>query len=166
MRKSVILFVFLFLAALSTQLVRSKPFESTKSGGFNMKLLRSTPILCVDRIEPNLGFWIDRLGFKKVSEVPSAGGDLDFVILEKDNLEVMIQTRRSIQSDLPKGMSIEDFKGNTTVQYMEVDSLAEVLSGLHGVPLAMEPTDRPYGMREIMVRDPSGYLIEFAERMK
>jgi catechol 2,3-dioxygenase-like lactoylglutathione lyase family enzyme len=159
-----VMLVFI-LALICAGFVYSEGHRDKKSGGPTMKLIHSTPILYVDRIEPNLSFWTERLGFKKTAEVPPGGSELDFVILEKDSLEVMLQTRHSLQGDLPKGMSIEEFRGNTTIQYMEVDSLAEVLKGLHGIPLAMEPIDRPYGMREILVRDPSGYLIEFAEKI-
>jgi len=132
----------------------------------HMKLMRSTPIQVVDAIEPNLDFWEKKLGFTRTGEVPPGGKQLDFVMLEKDGLEVMLQTRKSIAEDLPGGASMEDFKHNTTVMYMEVDSLDEAIRGLEGAPVVMKPTDRPYGMREIVVKDPSGYFISFAQRIK
>jgi catechol 2,3-dioxygenase-like lactoylglutathione lyase family enzyme len=157
----------LFVIALTATALSAKPGRDTKTfGGTHMKLLRSTPIQVVDRIEPNLGFWVDGLGFKKTAEVALDGKDLDFVILEKDGLEVMLQTRTSIAADpTPTKLTADDVKSNTTIQYLEVDSLDEVLKGLHGVPLLMEPVNRPYGMREMLVRDPSGYIIEFAAKI-
>jgi catechol 2,3-dioxygenase-like lactoylglutathione lyase family enzyme len=142
--------------------------EINHRGGAKVKLSRSTPIQYVDSIEPNLDFWVNRLGFAKTVEVPTAGKELDFVILEKDGLEVMLQTRNSLARDLPptSKVSPSDFKGNTTVQYFEVDSIDEVMKNLRGVPILMEPVVKPYGMREVLVRDPSGYLIEFAEKVK
>jgi catechol 2,3-dioxygenase-like lactoylglutathione lyase family enzyme len=158
----------LFVIAITATALGAKPRRDTKTfGGTHMKLLRSTPIQVVDRIEPNLGFWVDGLGFTKTAEVPGDDKNLAFVILEKDGLEVMLQTRKSIAADpTPTKLSADDLKSNTTIQYLEVDSLDEVLKGLHGAPLLMEPVNRPYGMREILVRDPSGYLIEFAEKLK
>ena len=38
-----------------------------------MRLKGLTPVLVVDAIEPVLGFWVDRLGFKKTTEVPHEG---------------------------------------------------------------------------------------------
>ena len=131
-----------------------------------MKLIRSTPIQVVDAIEPNLDFWEKKLGFARIAEVPPGGKQLDFVILEKDGLGVMLQTRKSIADDLPSGASADDFKHNTTVMYMEVDSLEEAMRGLEGAPIVMKPVDRPYGMREMVVKDPSGYFVSFAQRLK
>ena len=132
----------------------------------HMKLLRSTPIQVVDAIEPNLDFWEKKLGFTRTGEVPPGAKQLDFVMLEKDGLEVMLQTRKSIAEDLPAGATIEDFKHNITIMYMEVDSLDEAMRGLEGAPVVMKPVDRPYGMREVVVKDPSGYFVSFAQRIK
>ena len=41
-----------------------------------------TPDLIVPRIETCLPFWMDRLGFEKLDEVPE-GNELGFVILKR-----------------------------------------------------------------------------------
>ncbi len=46
-----------------------------------------TPVLLVEEIEPCLAFWVERLGFQKVTEVPE-GNKLGFVILVKDCVTV------------------------------------------------------------------------------
>jgi hypothetical protein len=61
---------------------------------------RMTPILTVESIELSLPFWIDGLGFQKTNEVPTEAG-LGFVSLEKDGVELMLQTRSSVEADLP-----------------------------------------------------------------
>jgi hypothetical protein len=132
----------------------------------HMKLIRSTPIQVVDAIEPNLDFWEKKLGFTRTGEVPPGAPQLDFVMLEKDGLEVMLQTRKSIAADIPSGASMDDFKHNVTIMYMEVDSLEEAMRGLEGTPIVMKPVDRPYGMREMIVKDPSGYFVSFAQKIK
>ncbi|MGH7635196.1 MAG: hypothetical protein ACRENC_15780, partial [Gemmatimonadaceae bacterium] len=58
-----------------------------------------TPVLVVDAIEPCLSFWVDRLGFEKTVEVPE-GNALGFVILVKDGIEVMYQSRESVRNDV------------------------------------------------------------------
>ena len=135
-------------------------------GGARMKVLRCAPIQIVDAIEPNLEFWENRLGYKRTAEVPPGARQLDFVILEKDGLEVMLQTRKSIEADMSGSKSAEHYKGNQTILYIEVDSLDEAARALKGVPLVMEPIDRPYGMRELTVKDPSGYAVCLAQHIK
>ena len=131
-----------------------------------MKVLRCTPIQIVDAIEPNLEFWENRLGYKRTAEVPPGAKQLDFIILEKDGLEVMLQTRKSLEADMSGSKSSEHYKANQTILYIEVDSLDEAARALKGVPLVMEPIDRPYGMRELTVKDPSGYAVCLAQHIK
>jgi len=45
---------------------------------------KSTPVLFVDRIEPSLAFWEERIGFARTVEVPD-GDRLGFVILARDS---------------------------------------------------------------------------------
>src|SRR5215471_14278023 len=135
-------------------------------GGARMKILRCTPIQIVDAIEPNLDFWEGRLGYKRTAEVPPGGKQLDFVILEKDGLEVMLQTLKSIEADLASSKSTERYKTSQTILYIEVDSLDEAARALKGAPVVMEPVDRPYGMREMIVKDPSGYVVCVAQHLK
>ena len=44
----------------------------------------------------------------------------------------------------------------------DVDSLHAELQG-HGAELLHGPVERPWGMREIRVRDPNGYVLGFGE---
>ena len=53
-----------------------------------------TPVIMVDAIEPCVPF-LERVGFAKTAEVPE-GDRLGFVILAKDGVEVMYQTRASV----------------------------------------------------------------------
>jgi len=135
-------------------------------GGTRMKILRCTPIQIVDAIEPNLDFWENRLGYKRTAEVPPGAKQLDFVILEKDGLEVMLQTYKSMEADMSSAHSAERFQRKETILYIEVDSLEEAARALKGVPISMEPVDRPYGMREMTVKDPSGYAVCLAQKIK
>ncbi|HYV96003.1 MAG TPA: hypothetical protein VE967_00960, partial [Gemmatimonadaceae bacterium] len=60
---------------------------------------RLTPVLVVDSIEPVLRFW-DQLGFSKTAEVPHENV-LGFVILERDQIQIMYQSRASVAADVP-----------------------------------------------------------------
>jgi uncharacterized glyoxalase superfamily protein PhnB len=127
-----------------------------------MKILRSTPILFVERIEPSLPFWTERLGFTKQTEVPHENV-LGFVILERDGVEVMMQTLDSAKADLVD--LAKRFKLNTVVQFIEVDSLDEVLQGLSGYELLTPVRTTFYGMREAVIADPAGFILVFAQKI-
>lgn len=127
-----------------------------------MKILRCTPVLIVDRIEASLPFWIERLGFSRTSEVPH-GDVLGFVILERDGVEIMMQTLDSIKADLPE--VVKRIKVNTVSQYIEVDSLDDILQGLSGYDLLTPVRTAFYGMREAVVADPAGFILTFAQKV-
>ena len=121
--------------------------------------MKITANLIVPSIETCLPFWIDRLGFTKVTEVPE-GETIGFVILTKDGVELMLQSERSLAKDIegaPRG-------GYRTALYVDVASLAEVqraLAGYDAIVVAERKTF--YGARETIVRDPAGNLVAFAQ---
>jgi uncharacterized glyoxalase superfamily protein PhnB len=159
MRLSILAYVLaLFAPAEYAQQTNLKCQE-----GIHVKILRSTPIMIVDRIEPSLDFWMKRLGYKKTAEVPH-GDELGFILLEKDGNQVMMQTRKSIADDTPAVLQYA--KANTVVQYVDVDSLDDVLKCVEGMTLLIPPRETFYGTREIFLRDPAGYLVGFAEHIK
>ncbi|MDA1259244.1 MAG: hypothetical protein O3A20_01335 [Planctomycetota bacterium] len=57
-----------------------------------------TPVLNVERIEPCLEFWCERLGFQQVIAVPH-GEAIGFVILMHGAVEVMLQSRAGIAAE-------------------------------------------------------------------
>lgn len=126
-----------------------------------MKLTKLTPILVVDAIEPCLEFWHGRLGFQKVVEVPH-DDRLGFVLLAKDGLEVMLQSRASVEADLPKMAGrFPDF-----VLYMDVDSLDDAKRAIEGVAPVVPERETFYGTREIYVSEPGGFLVGFAQKIE
>ncbi|HEX8451356.1 MAG TPA: VOC family protein [Longimicrobium sp.] len=119
-----------------------------------------TPILYVERIEPAIPFWVDRLGFERTAEVPHEE-HLGFLILEKDGVEVMYQTRASVQADAPavaEGLTMEG-----SLLFIEVDDLDAVERALQGVEQVVPRRKTPYGADEIFVREPAGNLVGFAQ---
>ena len=62
-----------------------------------MDMKRLTPVLYVEEIEPVLDFW-KRLGFEVTAEVPE-GDQLGFVILQSGPVELMYQTRTSVEKE-------------------------------------------------------------------
>jgi uncharacterized glyoxalase superfamily protein PhnB len=126
-----------------------------------MNVKRITPVLLVSEIEPLIPFWVERLGFTKIIEVPD-GNKLGFVTFQKGTVEVMYQTYASVEKDAPPDMSAQARKGPSYL-YMEVDNLDAVLAAMKGVKIVMPLRTAFYGMREFGVQDPGGHFITFAQ---
>ena len=119
-----------------------------------------TPILYVERIEPAIAFWVDRLGFARTAEVPHEA-HLGFLILQKDGVEVMYQTRDSVHADAPALAERLPMEGS--LLFIEVDDLDGVERALEGVERVVPRRKTPYGADEIFVREPAGNLVGFAQ---
>ncbi|MCC6993164.1 MAG: VOC family protein [Deltaproteobacteria bacterium] len=116
-----------------------------------------TANLIVDRIEDCLPFWVDRLGFGKTVEVPE-GAALGFVILVHGGVELMLQSRASVQKDVAE---VEPGPHRSSL-YLEVDDLGPIRAALTGWPLVVPERTTFYGARELIVRDPAGNFVCFA----
>ena len=125
-----------------------------------MQLKKLTPVLFVDAIEPCLAFWTEQLGFAKKVEVPE-GDKLAFVILVRDNVEVMYQTYACAEKDLPALVRKPNVPG--TFLYVEVTGLDDIKQRLARVKVEVPERNTFYGARELGVREPGGNLVMFAE---
>lgn len=125
----------------------------------SLKLNKLTPVLVVDIIEPCLPFWTERLGFAKTVEVPE-GDRLGFVILAKDGIEVMYQSRESVRKDIPP---LADAPAGGTNLYIDVADLAAVERAVTGVEIVVPRRKTFYGADEIGVREPGGNAVIFGQ---
>lgn len=142
--------------ALLTSLLALGACAAPPTPDSTMKKL--TPILVVDAIEPALGFWVEGLGFQVTTEVP-AGDALGFVILEREGIEVMLQTRVSAREG---DANLADSLG-TTCLYAEVEDLREVRGRLGDVEVVVPEHRTFYGATEIYLRAPGGHVLGLAE---
>jgi uncharacterized glyoxalase superfamily protein PhnB len=104
---------------------------------------KMSPVLFVEEIEPSLDFWA-RLGFERTVEVPD-GERLGFVILAKDDVEVMYQSRASVRKDVPALASMP----SCIALYVEVDDLDLVETCLAGATVVIERRKTFYGAEEL-----------------
>ena len=117
-----------------------------------------TPVLVVDQVEPCAAFWTGALGFARTVEMPH-DGELGFVILQNDAVEIMYQSRASVAADLP---SLAE-GAHRTVLYIEVDDLDAVETAVAGAEIVQPRRTTFYGMMEIGVREPGGNVVIFAQ---
>lgn len=124
-----------------------------------MQVRKIVPIIAVEAIEPCLSFWTDRLGFTLVVQVPHEDR-LGFVILARDGLEVMYQTRASIGADAP---GIAPSGGAGITLYLDVDDINAVERAIAGFDVVVPRRTTFYGADEIFVRAPCGTVVGFAQ---
>ncbi|MFO0551503.1 MAG: hypothetical protein U0271_24150 [Polyangiaceae bacterium] len=116
-----------------------------------------TPNLIVDAIEPCLSFWVERLGFEVTAKVME-GESLGFVILKKDAIELMLQSRASVRKDV-EALAQGEYR---TALYLTVEDLGPIRAALEGWPRVVPERTTFYGAREIIVRDPMGNAVFFS----
>jgi len=117
-----------------------------------------TPLLYVEEIEPVLPFWVDRLGFQKTVELPE-GDKLGFVILAHGDIQIMYQTRASVQQDVPE---LAGSPMGGSFLFMEVDDLNRIEELLKGIQPVVPRRTTFYGADELIVREPAGNTVTFA----
>lgn len=123
--------------------------------------MKITPVLVVPAIEPLLPLW-ESLGFARTVEVPH-GDTLGFVILARDNAELMLQTIDSVRADEPRVLEGTPHIGPTSL-FIEVENLDEVVAKLPaGTDVFIERRTTPYGATETFIRDGAGNLVVFAQ---
>ena len=118
-----------------------------------------TPVIVVDAIEPVLPFWRDQLGFAVTAEIPH-GDRLGFVILQRDGVEVMYQSRASVAADVP-AMARGD--GTRTVLFLEVEDVEDVARRMKEFETIVPMRKTSYGSTEFFVRAPCGSAVGFAQ---
>lgn len=130
---------------------------------------KATPIMTVAEIEPCLPFWTEKLGFELTATVPH-GDKMGFAMLNKGNVELMYQSRASVEEDLGKSSAatgheglVDAMSGSMTTLFVEVEDLDAVVEALGDDADVVVPRRQTfYGMDEIFVRAPCGTLVGFA----
>ena len=126
-----------------------------------MQMTQLSPVIVVDAIEPCLPFWTERLGFEVHADAKGDDGRYVFVLLLKDGVQVMYQTRASLADDMPK---LEPRDADTSVVlYLSVDDLDAVERALGGLEPVVPRRRTFYGADEIGVREPGGNVVVFAQ---
>ncbi|MBE7220465.1 MAG: VOC family protein [Caulobacteraceae bacterium] len=122
------------------------------------------PELGVDDIAASLAFWCGPLGFTVAYDRPAAR----FAYLEREGAQVMLCERNGRWDT---GGTVRPYGRGLNLQ-ITVAALQPILNGLAqaGWPLFAAPAEAWYragpverGQREMLVQDPDGYLLRFAE---
>lgn len=124
-----------------------------------MTMKKLTPVLYVDEIEPCLPFWTERLGFEVTGTVPE-GDRAGFAMLQGEGVEIMYQTRASMQNDVPR---LADRPRGAAFLFIEVEDLDAVEEALSDVERVVPRRTTEYGATEVGVLEPGGNAVVFAQ---
>lgn len=123
-----------------------------------------TPVLVVERVEPCLRFWTEKLGFTAENQVPGDNGTLVFASAKAGDVEVMYQTRASVLAERPE--AADALVGHSTVLFITVDDLGRIEAAVSGAPVVKPRHDTFYGSTELYVKEPGGNVVGFAQFKK
>lgn len=125
--------------------------------------VHTTTNLMVESIEDSLAFYQGILGFSEVTSVKNDSGKLDFIILVKDGIHLMLQQKDSLVSECPS-YAIDKVTPSVTL-YTIVDNYEELYAELKNkLDLYFERHITPYGSDEFAIVDPDGYVLVFTTK--
>jgi len=122
-----------------------------------------TPNLLVVDIETSAAFY-QQLGFEKIAQVPEQGKP-QWAMLQKDEVSIMLQEKRSAELDLPFRYTNGQNAG--ALLYFDVENVEEIRSLIAGKALIIKEIHSTfYGTNELIISDPDHFLLIFAEDKK
>jgi uncharacterized glyoxalase superfamily protein PhnB len=126
------------------------------------------PVLIVEQVEPTRDFFRDRLGFEQTVEVQQ-GDVLGFVMLERDDVTIMVQSHASVIEDVGADAAREMNEAisgrGAAILYINVNDLDVIIPQVADADVIVPPRKTFYGMHEIMIREPGGHAVTFASRL-
>lgn len=111
-----------------------------------------TTNIMVDNVKESIDFYEGFLGFTAVVTVPGEADDLNFAILAKDSISLMLQSKTSLVEEYPT-LKIEKIKPTFTL-FITVENIEQVYQELKGkVEIAKDLHKTFYGKDEFAVFD-------------
>lgn len=117
-----------------------------------------TTNIMVDNVKETLDFYCDVLAFETVLSVPGIDEELQFAILQKDCISLMLQSKASLVEEY-KSLATEFIRPSFTL-FITVDDVEKQYEELRAkVTLAKELHKTFYGKSEFAVFDNNGNIL-------
>ena len=117
-----------------------------------------TTNIMVKSVEDTLDFYINKLGFVKVLNVPMEGDVFDFAIVKKDNMAIMFQEQNNLEEEYPT-LKVDEIKPTFTL-FITVKNVNDVYLELKDkVDIAKDPHKTFYGKDEFAIFDNNGNIL-------
>ena len=124
-----------------------------------MKVKRATPVLFVDSVAATRDFF-RRAGFEVTVEIPD-GRTLGFSILERDGVQVMVESRDNANE--AAAIRSKSKKAAASHVFVEVDDLDALIAALGRAEILVERHKTFYNSDELTYQEPGGHLVTFAQ---
>jgi len=134
--------------------------------------------MMVRDLHKTIAFYRDTLDFEHIMSVPqdseeilSAYDDtrpLVYALVKNGDVELMFQECESLKENVPTFDDVQNANtGGTLTFYFEVDDVDALAERVKkDCPLIKDLHNTFYGMREVYVRDPNGYVLGFAQPLQ
>ena len=117
-----------------------------------------TTNIMVKNVKETIQFYEEKLGFKKVLSVPEKGEILNFAILNKDKISIMLQEQENLISEYPTLRTNEIVP--TFTLFITVNDVLEIYNELKNtVKIAKELHKTFYGKDEFAIFDNNGNIL-------
>jgi Uncharacterized protein conserved in bacteria len=124
--------------------------------------MNMTANLMVESVDKAVAFYQEMLGFNVVTSVPGKNNELQFAILSKDKLLLMVQEKENMIEEYPV-LKIENVHPSISL-YITVDNFDELYRDMKNKTLINKELHKTfYGTREFAITDIDGYVLIFTE---
>lgn len=121
-----------------------------------------TTNLMVMSVDESVDFYQKILSLEVVASVPAEDQTLQFAILSKESVTLMLQEKQNLSKEYPI-LTTEKIKPSVTL-YITIDKFDEFYENIkRAYPIYTEPHATFYGAKEFAVTDPDGYVLTFTE---
>ena len=119
------------------------------------------PLLQVFDMPRSVAFYRDVLGFELMESSPARGpDDFDWCWLRRDGIELMLNTRYEEDQRPAAPLAERVAAHDDTALFFGCRDLDAAYRHLRSMGVeAEEPRVAPYGMRQVWLRDPDGFVI-------
>lgn len=130
-----------------------------------MRWSKLTPNLMVEDVPASVTWYVELLGFTEDAQVPGDDGVVNFAMLHRDHVHLMLQRRGSLESDVPALAGIPIAASMTL--FINVDDTAGLYAPIaERVETVVPLHDTWYNTREVYFRDLNGYILCLAQSLR
>lgn len=121
-----------------------------------------TTNLMVESVDTSVNFYQEILGFEVVASVPAKNQELQFTILAKDSVTLMLQEKNNLGEEYPI-LATEKIRPSITL-YITIENFEDFYIAIKkSYPIYTEKHTTFYGSKEFAITDPDGYVLTFTE---
>jgi glyoxylase I family protein len=122
------------------------------------------PLIQVFDMRASLAFYCDVLGFERVSD-SGAESQIEWCLLNSGGARLMLNTAYDADARPQRADPVRVAAHQDTSLYFECASVEGVYTHLLAKGVRVEaPKTAPYGMRQLHLRDPDGYVLCFQHK--